>query len=368
MTTKPFIAGIYAALCVACCAACASSPASRTGLERRLYVANKSSLTLRDIDAGHEKLRRIELPEAGGFKGIAVSVPLGLLYVTSHLKDEVIAVDLATERIAWRRSYAAYADSLALTPDGRTLYVPFRHAGQWWAIDAASGEPLARIETGRGAPYASDPIKDFGPHNTVASRDGRFMYLAAMTIPYVFVVDTATHAIVSKIGPFSRGVRPFSLSEDGALLFANVDGLLGFEVADARSGAVLHRVEAKPPRERVAQVRERVGHHHTPSHGIAVRPGSHEVWVSDDVYGYLYVYDFSSLPPQKVASVALFDEPTDQRHPGWISFSIDGRFAYASCNRVVDASARRVVERVDTSERVIEVQLQAGRVTRAGVR
>lgn len=339
-----------------------------SGMERRLYVANKSSLTVRDIDASHRKLRTIELPGSGGFKGIAVSVPLGLLYLTSHLRDELIAFDLVTEQIRWRKRYAAYADSPALTPDGRTLYVPFRHAGEWWAIDAETGKPLARIVTGRGAVYERDPIKDFGPHNTVGSRDGSRMYLAAMTIPHVFVVDTRSHAVVSKIGPFSRGVRPFALTEDGALLFANVDGLLGFEVADTRTGQVLHRVQAQTPKERRAQVSTRVGHHHTPSHGIAVRPGTTEVWVSDDVHGYLYVYDFATLPPRLVASVPLFKKPSDQRQPGWISFSIDGRFAYPSCNVVVDAAARRVIDRIDTSERLIEVQLQAGRVVRAGVR
>ena len=349
-------------------ASCASPPAWPKVVERRLYVANKSGLTIFDIGAGHKKLRRIELPETGNFKGVCVSVSLGRLYVTSYAKDEVVCVDLATERIVWRKSYGVYGDSPAITPDGRTLYVPFRHDGEWWAVDALSGDTMARIKTGRGQPYENDPIKDFGPHNTVCSRDGRRMYLSAMTVPYVFVADTASHRVVSKIGPFTRGVRPFALSDDETLLFANVDGLLGFEVADVRTGRVLHRVEARTPAEREPQVLDRAPHHHTPSHGVAVRPGTSEVWVSDDVYGYLYVYDASVMPPRHVADVPLFGKPADQPKPAWITFGIDGRYAYPSCDAVVDADAKRVVARIDTSERLVEVQFEGGRVVRAGRR
>jgi len=341
-------------------------PSGPPHFERRLYVAHKSRLTVYDIDRNHERIERIELPASGGFKGIGVSVPLHRLYVTSNRADELIGLDLLTDEILWRKKYCAYLDSFDLTPDGRTLYVPCRHAGQWVVVDAESGDELARIETGRGEPYAVDPIKDYGPHNTFASADGRRVYLSAMTIPYVFVVDTATHAIVSRVGPFSRGVRPFAVSEP--YLFANVDGLLGFEVADLRTGAMIHRVEAHTPPERLAQVSDRTAHHHTPSHGVAVRPGGREVWVSDDVYGYVYVYDVTSMPPRLSASIPLFERPEDQPQPSWITFSIDGRLAYLSCNAVVDADARTVIARIDTSERLVEVDFTDGRPVRAGGR
>jgi DNA-binding beta-propeller fold protein YncE len=348
-------------------AACTSPHAAELPrLQRRVYVAHKSRLTVYDVDRDHARIARIELPASGGFKGIGASVPLQRLYLTSNQADELISFDLVREKIVWRKKYCAYLDSFDLTPDGRTLYVPCRHAGQWVVVEAESGAELARIETGRGEPYAVDPIKDYGPHNTVASADGRHVYLAAMTIPYVFVVETATHAIVSRVGPFSRGVRPLAVSEP--YLFANVDGLLGFEVADLRTGAIIHRVEAHTPPERVPQVLDHAAHHHTPSHGIAVRPGGHEVWVSDDVNGYVYVYDVSAMPPRLAASIPLFEQPADQPKPAWITFGVDGRFAYLSCNVVVDADARTVIARIDTSERLVEIDFENGRPVRAGGR
>ncbi len=53
------------------------------------------------------------------------SVSFGSCDVTSYLKDELVCLDLATDTIGWRRHYSdGYADSLAITPDGKTLYVP----------------------------------------------------------------------------------------------------------------------------------------------------------------------------------------------------------------------------------------------------
>ena len=70
---------------------------------------------------------------------------LGKLYLTSNLKDELVCIDLATDKIDWRRHYdGGYADSQAITPDGKTLYVPMRGSDSWWAIDAAEQVTLKR--------------------------------------------------------------------------------------------------------------------------------------------------------------------------------------------------------------------------------
>src|SRR6266545_3960100 len=74
-------------------------------LERRLYVADRSGLSVYDIDDGHKLLRRIDVPDSGDYKGIAASSALGRLYITSHLRDELICLDLKSERVLWRKKY-----------------------------------------------------------------------------------------------------------------------------------------------------------------------------------------------------------------------------------------------------------------------
>src|SRR5437588_1019159 len=89
------------------------------GLERLLYVTDRSGVSVYDINDSHKLLRKIALPETGDYKGISASVQLGKLYLTSYLKDDLVCIDLATEKVLWRRHYSdGYADSPAITPDG----------------------------------------------------------------------------------------------------------------------------------------------------------------------------------------------------------------------------------------------------------
>jgi len=116
------------------------------GIERLLYVTNKTGISVYDINDSHQLIRKIDVPDTADYKGISASVQLGKLYLTSNLKDELLCMDLATDAIDWRRHYSdGYADSQAITPDGKTLYVPLRDGESWWVIDAATGDVKTKI-------------------------------------------------------------------------------------------------------------------------------------------------------------------------------------------------------------------------------
>jgi DNA-binding beta-propeller fold protein YncE len=196
-----------------------------------------------------------------------------------------------------------------------------------------------------------------------------------LTLPYVYIADTKTNQLIGKVGPFSKGVRPFAVSDDEKYVYANVDGLLGFEVGAVRDGAkwggpMLHRVEAKTPPGRLAEYPNPPAHkpHSTPSHGVNLRPDQKEVWVVDGVYGYVYVYDVTSLPPRYVAGVPIFKDPKEHPTPGWISFSIDGRYAYPDGGVVIDTATKKVVARIPTSEKLLEIDFMDGKPVKAGHR
>ena len=338
--------------------------------QRRLYVTNASGISVYDIDDGHRFVRKIDVPDSGDYKGIAASPQLGRLYVTSHRRDELICLDLATDAVLWRRPVGTYADSHWVTPDGRRIYMPLRGEIDWVVLDAADGSALARIPTERGKRYDVDPIGDIGPHNTWINKAGTRAYLEVLTVPYIYVADTRTNTVIGKIGPFSKGIRPFAVSDDERYLYANVDGLLGFEIADVRTRAVTHRVEAKTPAERLAEIPDppKAKPHSTPSHGINLRPDQKEVWMVDGVYGYVYVFDVTTLPPRQIASIPIFAQPSERPHPGWISFSIDGRYAYPDGGAVIDTATKQVVARIPTSEKLIEIDFDGAKATAAGHR
>jgi hypothetical protein len=68
--------------------------------EHRLYVADKTSVSIYDIDHGQKLLRTIAMPDSGNFKGIAANMRYGTQYLTSANEGELICIDLKSSRTA----------------------------------------------------------------------------------------------------------------------------------------------------------------------------------------------------------------------------------------------------------------------------
>jgi len=306
-----------------------------------------------DMDRNYSFVRRIpsqDVPEGAApenVKGIAASAATGRLYVTTF--GRVMAFDLMTDRKLWDRTYKGGCDRLAISPDGTLLYVPSFEGPHWNVLDAATGDVRATIVT------------DSGAHNTIYGADGRRVYLAGLRSRELSVVDTATHTVTTRVGPFSNVIRPFTINASQTLCFVNVNDLLGFEVGDLTTGTMLHRVEvtgfAKGPVKR----------HGCPSHGVGLTPDERELWLADGANSAVHIFDATAMPPRQVASVKLRDQP------GWVTFTLDGRFAIPSTGEIIDTKTRKIVTaltdeagRMVQSEKVVEVVFDGGRVVRAG--
>ena len=133
---------------------------------------------------------------------------------------------------------------------------------------------------------------------------------------------------------------------------------------------MLQRVEAQTPPERLAQIPNPPAHkpHSTPSHGVNITPDQKEVWMVDGVYGYVYAYNVTADPPKLAASIPLFKDPKQQPHPGWISFSIDGKYAYPDQGGVIDTKTKKTVAWIPLSEKLLEVDFLDGKPSKAGHR
>ena len=141
----------------------------------------------------------------------------------------------------------------------------------------------------------------------------------------------------------------------------NVNGLLGFEVGDIKTGKMLHRVQVP------GYDQGPIKRHGCPSHGIGLTPDEKELWVADGANSRLHIFDATVMPPKKIASLAVRDQP------GWITFSLDGRYAYPSTGEVIDTASRQILtilgdEKTGTvqSEKVVEVVFQDGKPSRTG--
>jgi DNA-binding beta-propeller fold protein YncE len=308
-----------------------------------------------DMDRGYSFVKRIPtwtVPEgtrAEGVRGIAAHAPSGRLFVSTGKR--LAAFDLATDKVVWEQTFEGKCcDRMAVSPDGKTLYVPASGAPKWYVVDATSGTLIASVD------------KAGSPHNTIYSNDGKYAYLAAQgrQTPLITVVDARTHAIVREIGPFGDVVRPFTINGAQTLVFANVNNLLGFEVADLTTGKVLHRVAV--PGVPVANSPV----HGTPSHGIAMTADEREIWVADNTNHKLHVFDATVMPPTQRMSIDVRDEP------GWIAFSLDGRTAFASTGDMIDVRTKKIVATLKDehgqnveSEKVVEIDFAGGKPVRA---
>src|SRR5581483_3502326 len=96
-----------------------------------------------DIDHGHRFVKRIKssgVDEKGkplNVKGIAASAATHRLYVSNT--KSVICFDLLADTILWEKDYEGGCDRLAITPDGKTLYVPTFEQASWHVVDASDG-------------------------------------------------------------------------------------------------------------------------------------------------------------------------------------------------------------------------------------
>jgi len=342
----------------------AAETGPKNGERRLLYVAvpgirnylerGGHGVLVFDIDRGHAFVKRIPargLNPADGkplnVKGVVASAATGRLYV-STLRF-VTCFDVLTEKIVWEKSYEGGCDRMALSPDGKTMYLPSLEKDHWHVVDALSGDIIKRIDIQAGA------------HNTLYGPDGTRAYLAGLRSPMLRVADTATHTITKEVGPFASAIRPFTVNGRQTLAFVNVNGLLGFEVGDLVTGQKLHRVEVSGFKPGVPK------RHGCPSHGIGLTPDEKEVWVCDAANQRMHIFDATVMPPKQVASVLVRDDP------GWITFSLDGKFAYPSTGEVIDVATRKIVATlrdetgtIAESEKIVEIHFAGGKPVRAG--
>jgi len=340
------------------------SDASFAASERHLlYVATPGirnylefgghGLLVFDIDGGHRFVKRIK---TSGFdkegaplnvKGIVANAKTGRVYISTT--ETLQCIDLVTEKILWEKPYEGGTDRMALTPDGKVMYLPSLEKDHWHVVDAMTGEVIKKL------------VPKSGSHNTVIGLDGKWAYLAGLKSPVLSIADTSKHEITRTAGPFGNVIRPFTVNGAQTLVYVNVNDLLGFEVGDLRTGKMLYRVEVpgfqKGPTKR----------HGCPSHGVGLTPDEKEVWIADAFNQRIHIFDNTVTPPKLITSLPVREQP------GWVTFSLDGKYGYPSTGEVVDVKTHKVLTALTDekggqvhSEKMLEIDVKDGKPVRTG--
>ncbi len=346
---------------------------------------DQSGVIVLDADHDYRFIKRIpyglaasELP-GPKISGMTSSIPANKIYVTTD-GGSMIAFDLKTDKIAWtfngekapitlqRRNSAATGccERPYTLPGGKTLLVGSAYNAWWYLIDAESGKQLGRIDTPE-TPRA---------HNLNVTADGKLALLASLSGPKegtagVAVVDLPNKKVLRYIH-FSDAVRPITMNHDGSLVYANVNNLDGFEIADTVTGKMIKRVEL-PGEMWKAKWSNPNGHyfgHGLPSHGIGMTPDESEIWVTDAANDAWQIWDNPGDGRNPVYNPLKTVPVQPNVGSSWISMTNDGKLAFVGDGSVIDVRAHRVVATlkdeyghpIHATEKILYLTLKDGKL------
>jgi hypothetical protein len=298
-------------------------------------VATGEGLIVLDAKANFAFVKRIHLqnlpapilPEE--VAGMSADPTTNMIYVST--RGHLIAMDLATEKVVWNNTYkpGTCCERGQITPDGLTLEVGSDLKDFHYVIDAWTGKVKGTIPT---------PQSMFN-HNMGMSADGKTVFDAPNGITMT-VADMATMKPTHTI-TFDDHIRVFVINHDATRVYANLNNLDGFEIADANTGKILKRVEVPGElwKAKWADPNLHFFGHGAPQHGIAMTPDESEIWSPDDVNDMVWVYDNTGEWPVLDKAKSF---KTDHA-VGWITMGLDGKLAFMSSGDVVDVKTHAIV-------------------------
>jgi YVTN family beta-propeller protein len=313
-------------------------------LRRKLYVANTSGDTLSLVDLERRETVR-EIKVGMHPHGLAVTPDQRRLFCSIEAENCLKVLDTRTDESVGTVPCSGRPNQLAVTPDGRWVYVAINDRGTADIID------VERLQVARTLPVGKSP------HNCYCPRGAKTMYVTSIGDNLVHQFDYRNDHRLLQTVRFDGPVRPLCVTRDEKRLFVAIQGLHGFAWADLTTGKQVGRIEQPlPPPEK----RSKFAYMNT--HGLELRPGDRELWVTSFIGNGLMVFDVTGETPKYVATVPVGDAPN------WLTFSPDGKFAYSAnagdnSISIVDCEARRALKDVKVGavpKRLLEVHPPRG--------
>jgi outer membrane protein assembly factor BamB len=223
--------------------------ASNAEIHRYLYCATPdgaqaegksgTGIVIFDIDDGHKFVKRIGIPDfKEGIRGFTGCTATKRLYFGTTNK-RMGCFDIESGKVVWNRTYDRGCDRSCITADGKTIYAPtgWWHRGEddgFLVIDPENGDPVRNIAVGPAA------------HNSIASLDGKFVYLGTTTKLTQF--DAKSGKVLQSIEPVGEsGVFPYTVKSDNSMAYVCLGQHVGVDVVDLKAGKPIHRLFAINP-------------------------------------------------------------------------------------------------------------------------
>jgi DNA-binding beta-propeller fold protein YncE len=259
-----------------------------------------------------------------------------VVYFSRPSFADVVAIDLGTGALRWRRKIDGYrADHMALSADGRRLLVSASTARVVDVIDTRRGTIVGRIPSGDS------------PHESNFSRDGTRIYHASIGTVYtdtddpsqdgtkgerVFeVIDARTLRVLKRLDMgrklaeagfpnMSAAVRPMAITPDERHVYFQVSFFFGIVQYDLRTDRVRTVLNLPLGAARgLPRTRFLLDSAH---HGLAMRPDGTKLCVAGTMSNYAAIVTRTPFRLQRTVPVG--------RVPYWSHTSEDGRYCFVS--------------------------------------
>jgi YVTN family beta-propeller protein len=312
-------------------AALAAAVPMTAALSVRVIQTNSAGDNVHVIDPATNKvigtIEGIEVPHG------AVIAPGGArIYVTEEPTRTMDAVDSKTLRIIKKVPLSGRPNNLAVTADGRKVYVGIAQSPG--AVDVIDTATLTKVKS----------IKVEGAiHNVFVTPDSKYAVSGSVATGVITAIDTATDTVAWSWKETS-GIRPmiFTTNPDGSTreMIFQLSGFHGFVVADFAARKEIRRVTLPdvPGKER-----EIDGIQGAPAHGLVITRDGKTLWSTSKYYDYVAAYSLPDYTLVKVVTVGA--------HPEWLTIPPDGKDMYVACagadsTDVIDNKTMQVVARI----------------------
>ena len=259
------------------------------------------------------------------------------LYFSNEVERTLDIVPAATLKVAKKIPLSGRPNNVAITPDGRKVYVAIREDSRAFVdvIDVRAEKVVKSI-----------PMVG-GVHNVYVTPDGRHAVAGMIGARTLTVIDARTDEPVWSL-EFDGGVRPmaFEKAQDGSTqrIFVQISDFHGFYVVDFATRKVVQKVMM--PDLPITRTDDD-GLQGSPGHGFAISPDGATIWSTSKPNNHVYAW---SLPDLKFLGGVLVGS-----HPDWLTMTPDGRYLYsgnAGSNDVsaIDTKAMKEVARIPVGQ------------------
>lgn len=282
----PLLAFLALAGCTQMVHAPSATPAPKA------YVGNFKDNTVSVIDTGAGKVVAT-VPVAAGPHGMAITQDGRTVYVSGDGSSSLDVIDTATDTVVKTINVGKAPNGVALTPDNRLLLVAVYDENRIAFVDTSTQTVVATMAVPK-------------PHTVAISPDGKRAYVTVQEPGHfgLALVDLATRSVVRTLA-LDKTPRDGEFGYDGKLFYFTQAGVSSVQVLDPASDRIVAQIPTGVSPHFVS-------HPRGSAFGIVVVQGPSE----------LLLFDPATNKPARSVAVG--------KQPHWATASGDGKTEYVT--------------------------------------